>query len=90
MTKYISTKGNQYMNKQHWNDLSKAEQAQLIVDGLETGSGRHSKPINLGKHSTHTLKVINVKAPHFAKLVCADCNKNIAWLSREQAKQLRT
>ena len=37
MTKYISTKGNQYMNKQHWNDLSKAEQAQFIVDGLETG-----------------------------------------------------
>ena len=26
------------MNKQHWNDLSKAEQAQFIVDGLETGS----------------------------------------------------
>jgi len=78
--------------KKQWSDLPYRERQQIMNEqksGATATKIKKQPRIDLGKHHKHCVKVVAAKPPHFAKLVCADCNKHISWLNRDQAKQLR-
>jgi len=80
------------MMKKQWHDLPLSERQQIMSEqktGTSATKIKKETRINLGKHRKHNVKVVAAKAPRFAKLMCVDCNKQITWLNRDQAKNLR-
>lgn len=40
------------------------------------------------KHADHTVKIVLLSdSKHYAKYHCVDCNKWVAWVSREETNQ---
>lgn len=48
----------------------------------------NEKSFDLGKHANHKLTIELAPHPHHAKLMCATCNKHIAWLNQRQTRYL--
>lgn len=84
--------------KKTWDQLSNKEKYKLGFGGQRSDNQIHSKSVyvDFGKHRTHNWEMVAIKhnpqekqSPHFAKLVCRDCDKHIAWLNQSQTTALR-
>jgi hypothetical protein len=42
------------------------------------------------KHDSHDVVIGPGGGPHYKSLQCADCNKHIAWMNKQQVKSIES